>query len=165
MVLERKDLEAMKFPDLKRLASEMGANPQPSETKEILIDRLLLLAAQEPLPKEPEQAKETTKPVSESCTIEQVKEAVGPFILRGMKVFYDKESNSWLFRVQIKSYTVRDTNSGEVRVMERWRDDSGTLNQPLSTIKRCASILMQNALQPAQVAKPFNPAERYEAIA
>lgn len=168
MLYDKTQLEAMKMPELKHLALEMKLDPSnPSETKEMLINRLMIATATEPnAPEKPLDDQLEAKPSEKvTCTIEQVKAAVNPFILRGMKLFYDKDSQCWRFCVQLKSYTIRDSNTGETRLIERWRDDSGTLNQPLAVIKRCAQVLMQNAPTPQQVKPQFNPADGYEAVA
>lgn len=168
MIENRAQLEGMKMVDLKHLALQMGTDPsQPSETKEALIERLLVVNSLQPeQEKKPEDAPtEPETPKAVFCTIKQVKDAVNPFILRGMKVFYDKETNCWLFRVKLKSYNIRDANTGEIRVVERWRDDSGTLNQPLATIRRCASVLMQGVSKPENAKPEFDPAASYETVA
>lgn len=172
MLLEREQLEGMKMNDLKHLALEVGIDPSlPSETKDVLINRLLIHSAKEPLPDTIDQnAKEMAstdakdgKPVG--CSIQEVKTAVAPFIFRGMKLYHDAETSSWMMRVQLKSMVVRDSRTGESKMIERWRDDSGTLKQPIEVIKRCARILMQGAPTPEQIKPQFDPADHYEAIA
>lgn len=164
MLLERSQLEGMKLGDLKRLTHEIAIEPSlPTETKEALINRLLVASAMEAKPENPTEEKK--EPAKASCTIDQVKLALNPYILRGMKLFYDADSKSWLIRIQLKSHVVRDSNTGETRVIERWRDDSGTLNQPIEVIKRCARVLMQGAPTPEQVKPVFNPSDSYESVA
>ncbi len=162
MLLERAQLEEMKMAELRVLNAQSGGEPVlPHVTKEELINRMLLEVA-----KQPQSTIAKKEPVSHPiCTIEEVIKAVNPYILRGMKVFHDKESNCWLFRVQLKGIRLRDSNTGEIRTVDQWRDDSGTLNQSLNTIKRCADLLMQGVTGARQVEKPFNPNDRYTAVA
>lgn len=175
MIVSRDQLENTKMPDLKQLIVQLGGDSSaPNETKANLIDRILFETAKQP--EKPldeqirdsvnkQQAKKEKEEEPTSCTMAQVIKAVNPYILRGMKVFYDKDSHSWLFRVKIKSGQVRDTNTGETQVINRWRDDSGTLNQPLKTIVRCASILMQNASQSKVLkAAEYDPTQHYEEV-
>lgn len=168
MLLERDQLESMKMHELKGLAAEIGAEPsQPSETKESLINRLMLEAAKQPNPKEETLDEEQQKePVNApSCSMDEVKRACSAYILRGMKLYHDQKHNSWLMRVQLKSAMVRDSLTGERKMIERWRDDSGTLAQPLEVIKRCGHILMQNAPVPEQTQPKRSIADSYEAVA
>lgn len=166
MLIERSQLESRKMSELRVLMAEMGGEPsQPTETKEMLIDRLLLQSAKQPESNNPEIEAKIEDKKAESCTIDQVIKAVNPYILRGMKVFHDKESNSWLFRIQMKSTRVRDANTGEMRLVDVWRDDSGTLFQSIAIIKRCANVLMQGAPNKSEIEKPFNPADSYTAVA
>ena len=172
MILNRAELEAMKMQDLKKLAATLGYDPSlPSETKDKLIARMLLESAKEPEQEAVKADLGDEAPVEAAapapvgmCTIEEVVKAVNPYILRGMKVYHNAADNTWLFRVKIKPSTIRDTNSGQVVTIERWRDDSGTLKQPLATIKRCASILMQNAPSASAAVPTRNPAASYQEV-
>jgi len=151
MLFDRAQLEEMTRNQLITLAVEAKVDlGHPAEGKRHLIDRLMLHSATEipsldaPLPAL-EARTEANPNTGIQCTIEQVKEACAPFILRGMKIFYDDAEKSWLFRYKLKPVSVRDALTGESRMQERWREDSGTLYQPLETIKRCANVLMQRA--------------------
>jgi hypothetical protein len=165
MLFDRNQLESMKMPELKALAVEMGLTPSlPSETKDVLISRLMVEVAKEPETKHVEE-KEPMVQQPTQCTIEEVRKAVGEFIMRGMKMYYSGDDKTWLFRVQLKSMAVRDSLTGETRMVERWRDDSGTLNQPLDTIVRCARVLMQNSPTPREIEPEKNVTAGYEAVA
>lgn len=167
MIVDREQLEATKMPELKQLIVQMKGDPsQPGETKSSLIERILFESAKEPQPEKDSISDGIRGPAQVvTCSVEDVKKAVANFTFRGMKFFHNPEDNTWLFRVQIKSSSIRDTNSGTIQVIERWRDDSGTMNQPLSTIKRCASILMQNAPRAESAAPQHNPAAQYTEVA
>lgn len=166
MILSREELEPLKMAELRGIVASLELDPvQPNETKAEVIQRLLLEAAKEPETVMDVPAEEAENSLPAQCTIEEVKKAVNPYILRGMKVFYDRKTNCWLFRVQLKSYAVRDTNTGETRLIERWRDDSGTLNQSLEVIKRCARVLMQGAPSPEFVKPQRSIPDSYESVA
>ena len=163
MIMSRAELEATPMPQIRQLVNSLNLPQSPTDTKEILITRLLNESAKQPeKPEEPTEPKDIDQV---ECTMEQVKTAVNGFILRGMKVFYNKDEKTWLFRIQLKSQRIRDTNSGEIRVVESYRDDSGTLKQPLAAIKRCASVLMQGAPSPREVEAPRDPAKGFEKVA
>lgn len=174
--VDRLSLEAAKLPQLKNLIVTMGGEPsQPSEKKDQLIDRILFEAAKEPRPVTQEAEKDTPLPelpkaTPGACTIEQVLEAVNPYILRGLKVYYmaatETDKESWLFQVEGRSYRVRDTNTGEWKQVKRMLEDSGTLHQPLSVIKRCAGALMARAVpQNAKEEEVKKISDKYIAVA
>ena len=175
MIASRAELEATKMSNLKQLVVQIGGERSlPAESKANLIDRILFEMSKQPTSplekmeqaqKENDSIQPNKTDATHHCTIEEVIKAVNPFILRGMKVFYNDGDDTWLFRVQIKSSSVRDTNTGNVSVIERWRDDSGTMKQPLATIKRCASILMQNAPASTAPVPVHNPAANYQQMA
>jgi hypothetical protein len=169
MIVDRKDLEGKKMSELKQLIVVMGGDPsQPNELKDHLIDRIVLQSAiqpQQPVDSDihtDTPAEEKTYP---TCTIDEVIRAVNPFILRGMKVFHDREGGTWLFRVRKRDQRYRDTNTGQMITTEVWAEDSGTLHQPLKNIRSCASTLMQGALNPAELPKPASITDSYTAVA
>lgn len=168
MLLERTQLENMKMAELRILNTNIGGDPVlPNVTKEELINRMLYDSAKQPKPLTQEEMTES-KPEEkevEHCTIEEVIKAVNPYILRGMKVYHDKDNDGWLFRVQMRNTRIRDANTGEVKLVEVWRDDSGTLKQPLVVIKRCANVLMQGVTVQAQMQKSVDPTSHYTAVA
>jgi hypothetical protein len=166
MIADRAQLEAMKMPELKAVMHNMGGSSGPQETKAELIDRILLAAAQQPVAEKKKQDDNdpTVKKVPHN-TIEDVKKAVGKYILLGMKVYLDKDSDSWLFRVRLKDGMVKDTRTNQYTSFERWGEDSGTLNQPLSVIVKCASVLMQRLPKSDAARKKFNAEQKYDEIA
>lgn len=170
MILEKSDLETMKMAELRNLMGTIGGSSEAGESKEALINRILLQAAKQPdadppADEDPRLPKNTKVIESHEVTLEQLKTAIQPYILRGMKFFYNANEKTWLFRIKLKAYQIRDTNSGETRLQERWRDDSGTMKQPITTIIRCASLLMQNAPRPGVVEQQSRVTEGFESIA
>ena len=173
--VDRPTLEVAKLPELKNLIVTMGGEPsQPSEKKDQLIDRILFEAAKEPRPVTQESEKdiplpELPKSTPGAVSIEQVLEAVNPYILRGLKVYYmaatETDKESWFFQVEGRSYRVRDTNTGEWKNVKRMLEDSGTLHQPLNTIKRCAGALMARAVPQAKQEEERKPSDKYIAVA
>ena len=157
MILERATLEQAKMPELRQLMATMGGSVAATESKADVIDRLLLLAAKQPAPAKTEDEEEDDeKKPAPNTTIEQVKEVCAGYVLLGMKIYHDVEGNTFMFRVRGKDTIVRDTNTGARTLVETWKEDSGTLRQPIATIRRCAAILMQNVKGPEKAKKGFN---------
>lgn len=153
-VLEREELVALKMPELRSLMQSIGGSVDQSETKESLINRLLLQSAQQPRDEEDDnnEDKEGTelrvRVEAPTVTPEQLKKAVGRFVLRGMEVYHNAKDLTWLFRVKLRPHILRNTNTGAIQQLERWANDSGTLRQPIETIVMCAAKLMQQAPKP-----------------
>jgi hypothetical protein len=160
--MERAQLELLKIYELRALASQTaGVEFTPSDTKESLITKLLVADSMV----KPETPVTEVKPVShESCTIEDVKSGCNAFILRGLKLYHNQNDNTWLMQIKLKPTLVRDTNTGLTRYVDRYREDSGTLNQPLVTIVRCARVLMSNAPTPKEVEVEHDRSKQYEAV-
>ena len=172
MLFNKDELDTKTLKELHAIAIAENVAIDKSLTKQEIIELLILESAKQPV----EDVKEVKEVESEGKkepykhprkqtklenaysslgitgedepTIEQLKVALNDFILRGLKLFFHKDSNTWEMRVQLSSLHVRDKNTGLTRITERWKVDSGTLCQPLKIIVRCASILMQNV--PAQ---------------
>lgn len=168
MIFTRKDLQSMKMAELKNLyAQQYGGASLNTDTKESLIDKVLFESAKqrnEPEKNTPQAAQQQER-VEQS--INDVLTAVNAQILKGMKVYHSAQDKTWLFVVKLKSGAIRDTNTGEVRIIERERIDSGTLKQPMKTIKRCAQILTQNigGKEETPVERRLNITEKYESVA
>jgi hypothetical protein len=184
MMIDRDTIQGYKMHQLKHLIVAMGGEPSPNNEKRADLEtRILLESAKEAPPRptvaddSPQQDDDAPMPSlepkaedhEETCTMQQVMEAVNPFILRGLKVYHyvdeDTKKESWLFRIKLKSIRVRDTNTGEWAEQERWGEDSGTVNQPLSVIKRCATRLMQKAPRPGEVRRDNKPSDKYSEVA
>jgi hypothetical protein len=168
MLLERDKLEELKMPELYALAHDLNVELGRGESKEAVINRILISSVTTDVPDAPQTAleahTEAKTPAKVHCTIEQVKDVCNSFILRGMELFHRQEDDSWLMRIRLKPMWVRDTNTGERKQIERWREDSGTLNQPIEAVRRCARVLMSNAPTPAE-AEPERLSKGYEAVA
>lgn len=171
MILERENLEAMTTKQLFALSYEVGCViDNPMAPKDTIIAQLLVHSAQEPASIDAsrnalEGHTKAKQAFPVAVTIEQLKDALNPFILKGMKLFYNKDDATWLIRVRLKNIRIRDSLTGEERFIERYRDDSGTMNQPLETIRRCARVLMQGAPTAQEVKEPAILLKEYEAIA
>lgn len=166
MIFDRTQLESQKMNELKHLILSIGGDPsQPNETKDQLIERILLVAAKQP-EAEPGEKDDMAKGIEQTPenSIEEVLKAVNPHILRGMKVYHDKDNNSWMFQLKLKPAMIRNSNTGEMTQVERHKHDSGTLNQPLVTIKRCADVLMQKAPRLEEV-RQMMVSSAYEEVA
>ncbi len=159
--MERTELESLKIHDIRSLAEHERIEFTPNDNKEMLINKLLIASSAVVI--EPEVAPVYKKPPI--CSIEQVKDALNPFILRGLKLYHNPDDQTWFMQVKIKPVWVRDTNTGEKRLVERTRDDSGTLHQPLETIRRCARVLMSNAPTLRETEPERNPANGYSEVA
>ena len=152
--MERQELEDLNINQLRNLAATIPTiELQRGDSKETIVHKLLVDAAtvKDTPNSQAEDRTEMNTPAKVSTTIDAVKLALNPFILRGMKLYYKPEDSTWLMRIKLKPMTMRDTNTGEIKLLERWREDSGTLNQPLETIRRCARVLMSNAPTPKQL--------------
>lgn len=168
MILERNELESMKTEDLKKLAVEIQVELTPQDSRKEIINRLIVKSAEEIQDQPQTPIEDVTQPKQTNVSItpiEDVKTALNPFILRGMKLYHNGQDNTWLIRIKMKPMMVRDTNTGESKMIERWRDDSGTLFQPIEAIKRCARVLMSNAPTAREVEPQRDAAKGYDAVA
>lgn len=166
MILDRSELEPMKIAELRNLMLTLGGSNEAGETKESLINRLILHGAKQGEDEKPEDGQPKVKTESShQVTIEQLKKAVGRHILRGMKLFYNADEDTWLMRVRLRDQIVRDTNSGMAKAIQRWANDSGTMKMPIGVITMCAAKLMQNAPKPDEVAKEPDVTKGFEAVA
>lgn len=171
MIVERAELEAASKNDLKQTIIAVGGEPSPvGETKATLIDRILLEVAKQPNDAEeaPQIKKESYTPDGKPqpvCSVEQVVKAVNEFILRGMKFYHDPECDSWLFHFDMPPVQVRDTNTGQIRIEPKFVQDSGTMKQPISVIRRCASGVMSRAVHETLKPRVLAVGAQYELIA
>lgn len=94
----------------------MGADSQSGESKDSIINRILLFQKQEWTP-EKRIVREPVKPVTEI----ELHKALKPYLLRGLKLKI--KDNCWNITIDK-------------------RKDSGTLAMPLAAIERCAKHLM-----------------------
>ena len=166
MMFDKSELEGMKMGDLYQIAADMKVEMAQGMSKADLVSRIILKTTM-PEPEKPIETPITeAKPVAKVHTsIETLKQAVNAFTLRGMELFHRAEDDTWFMRVKVKPIRVRDTNTGEVVTIERWREDSGTMNQPIETIRRCARVLMSNAPAPRELEPQRGIAQGYEAVA
>jgi hypothetical protein len=166
MLLQREQLEDMNITQLKGLAYEIGMElDNPSEPKPSLINRLMVESAKEVPPVAPETPlADVEQRPAPLCTIDEIKRAVNAEILKGMELFHNKDDQTWYMRIKIRPLTMRDSNTGEIKTIPRYRDDSGTLHQPLATIRLCARTLMSGISMVAETKPMADPAKHYESV-
>lgn len=138
------DLAAKHKDELRGLLVQKGASFSPSETKIQLLQRLreLNLAAQ---PGSDDRGQRTgigkhnfSATETRLCSQEVVEKALKRFSDTGLAVHFSEDGQQWHMRRAMPPR--RDVHTGlPVDVV---REDSGSMFQPLATIKRCAEMLM-----------------------
>lgn len=107
-------------PDLVHMLRLMGADSRAGETKESIINRILMFQKQKWEP-EVKIERKPVVPVVES----ELHNALAPYIQRGLKLKI--KDGSWFITIEK-------------------RKDSGTLSMPLEAIVRCAKYLMPKGI-------------------
>jgi hypothetical protein len=123
----------MKMNELRAAAKEAGIDNRRAESKASLLARLAL--ARQTIDQRPSNAlpKDAPKPevVKHYTTPEQLYAALEPFKGKNLQIKIDEDTETWHFKYGIA-------------------EDSGTLHQPLSVIKRMAEMLLR-ARMPAKI--------------
>lgn len=116
--LDRIALERKKMPELKSMIRQLGADSQPGETKESIINRILLFKP----PQKWGEDEPAKREVIDALPTEEIMEVLSAHIERGLKV---------------------EVIDGCWHMTYKGRTDSGTMAMQPWLMKRCADILMR----------------------
>ncbi len=127
-----------KMKDLRAQAKSIGMNGRKGESKESLMARLTL--ARQTIDQRPTASVNgdvvKAVPVKHYTAPEQLLQSLEPFKGKGIQIKIDESSETWHFKYGVA-------------------EDSGTLHQPLSVIKRMAEMLLR-ARMPAKIKTQTN---------
>lgn len=131
-------------PALRARLVTLGASYHHKEGKDKLIARIVELSATtqpDQKTKPADAPKVIQKPVK--LTEEEIREALAPFIQRGLKLSF--AGDSWNIRFDTGRFA-KDVG-GYAPI---YRQDSGHLTVPLSAVRKCAELVMRNDSAPVE---------------
>lgn len=138
MIFSADLLRTKSIPELRVMLVSKGANWHPREKAETLITRIIQISATaQPGPKKEKEA-DKPKVRLEPNTQPDVLEAIKAYLARGLSVEFSDDGEGWHFKRELRGAFTEGSN----RITTVTREDSGSMRIPLSTIKRCADMLM-----------------------
>lgn len=143
MIPLRDILESKEIPELRTILTQRGAGFHHKEKKETLINRILevSMTAQPDIKHETQPTVQRRMPPAPLLTQDEVMARVGHYKERGLQIKFSDDGRLWHFRR--KAGVVRLKSAGGLTSeQDVIKEDSGSMQQPLEIVERCAKMVM-----------------------
>ena len=138
-MINRQTFEMLTFSQLKSFASKAGFPNVNHESHKTLLEKVCVLfdaPKTEVLPAL-DNPKDDNLPAPVN-TKEQIKIAIAAQTERGLQAWFNDDTQTWLFRATGASVRRFNRLTNQEEVTQNLLEDSGTYNQPLKIIVKCA---------------------------